>query len=135
MTNEIIERPDSSDLVELLHSGEAVAVPLPFEDEEIFLYGTDVAGTNHITEIEELAAGLDLGERVELIREPDNPYDEYAIRIDTAEGCKIGYIPRMYNRIIARLMDAGFELFGKIRVNELNDSYRHIVVKVYMKQQ
>ena len=35
------------------------------------------------------------GERVEVLREPDNPYDSLALTVVTAQGDTIGYIPRI----------------------------------------
>ena len=84
-----------------------------------------------------------------LIREPENPYDEYAIRIDVDEdglpgydpaktdlGDKsrmLGYVPRAFNKPFARLMDAGKLLYGTVRAKELSAGYYKIVVKIYMR--
>lgn len=32
---------------------------------------------------------------VELLREPDNPYDRWAIRVDNVRGVKVGHLPRV----------------------------------------
>ena len=84
-----------------------------------------------------------------LIREPDNAYDEYAIRIDVDEDglpgydpvktnlCDksrmLGYIPRAFNKPFARLMDAGKLLYGIVRDKEVYADYHKIVVKIYMR--
>lgn len=86
-------------------------IPKPFE-RDIFLLDTHVAGTTHIEGIDELEPYLKSGDRLNLFREPDNPYDEFAILIKTMDGVKIGYIPQKDNIIFARLMDAG-KLFWK----------------------
>jgi hypothetical protein len=39
-------------------------------------------------------AGCSPGEVVTLCHEPDNPHDELAIRVETATGKTVGYIPR-----------------------------------------
>ena len=94
-------------LLALLHgkNGESL-IPKPFE-RDIFLLDTHVAGTTHIEGIDELELYLKSGDRLNLFREPDNPYDEFAILIKTMDGVKIGYIPQKDNIIFARLMDAG----------------------------
>ncbi len=69
----------------------------------------------------------------------------YAVRIDTqpevvyteeaseiSSPVKLGYIPRQYNKIPARLMDAGKYLYGVVRKKEETGGYYHIVVKIYM---
>ena len=134
--NELILKEENA-LLEILHSKDGLElklddIPQPFEN-DIFLYGATVAGTNHVEEIEEIAADLDLGEKVYLFREPENPYDERAILIKDEEGRKIGYIARKDNIILSRLMDSGKILYGTVRINEKLDDFRHIVVKVYMK--
>ncbi len=45
------------------------------------------------------------GERLLLKREPSNEYDQYAIEVLTANGYKLGYVPKNHNRVIAELMD------------------------------
>lgn len=46
------------------------------------------------------------GDRLDLVREPDNPHDANAIRIEW-RGRKLGYIPRRENEHLARQMDHG----------------------------
>ncbi len=145
---EMILQQSEKDLVSAIHSG-GMNVPLPFE-RDIFLLGVEIAGTNYIPNMVHLFESLEEGDIVKLVREPDNPYDEYAIRIDTqnddplgylasdqyalAEGVKLGYIPRINNKVFARLMDAGKFLYGVVRHKEIiNGTYHKIVVKIYLK--
>ena len=110
-------------------------LPLPFE-EDIFLYGAPVAGVMYVPDYPAIFDSLEVGEEVRLVREPENEYDEYAVRLDVERDGgfhKIGYIPRSHNRIFARLMDAGKYLYGKVRVAEYDDQYPRAVVKIYMK--
>lgn len=60
------------------------------------------------------------GERVKLIREPDNPYDKNAIRVEIAfsEGSKIGYIPAKLAVLWAPCIDSGRVFTGWINVFE-----------------
>ena len=57
---------------------------------------------------------LDEGQRLELMRERDNRHDRRAIEVVTADGMKLGYLPRCSNRAPSRLMDAGWELIARI---------------------
>lgn len=109
---------NSGELVGLLHGkGGELVVPKPFE-KDIFLFDTHVAGTSHIEGIEELEPHLNINDRLDFFREPDNRYDKEAIAIKTAGGVKIGYVPKQDNVIFARLMDAGKLLFGRISGKE-----------------
>ena len=119
-------------LLALFHgkNGESL-IPKPFE-RDIFLLDTYVAGTTHIEGIDELEPYLKNGDRLNLFREPDNPYDEFAILIKTMDGVKIGYIPKKDNIIFARLMDAGKLLFGKIMEKEKKGNWLRIKIQVFM---
>ncbi|MCR5275343.1 MAG: HIRAN domain-containing protein [Clostridiales bacterium] len=146
---ELTLRHGDKDLLALLNSIDTdEGLPVPFE-RSVFLLGTQIAGTSFRQNMDELYEKLQEGDLVKLVREPENEYDEYAIRIDTDsdqplgyvpsemvsddEYLKLGYVPRVNNKILARLMDAGKHLYGVIRLKEMNGSYHHIVVKIYLK--
>ncbi len=48
---------------------------------------------------------LKYGTWAKAAREPDNPYDANAIRVDTVNGLKIGYVPRQHAKTIKRVFD------------------------------
>lgn len=122
----------SNGLMGLFHgkNGE-LDIPKPFE-KDIFLFDTYVAGTTHIEGIEELEPHLNVDDKLDFFREPDNYYDKEAIMIKTIDGVKIGYVPKQDNVIFARLMDAGKLLFGKISSKEIKGSWVKIDIKVYL---
>lgn len=146
---ELMLRPGDKDLLALLNSIDSdEGLPVPFE-RSIFLLGTPVAGPNFRKNIAQLYEQISEGDLVRLVREPENEYDEYAIRVETEDAKKIGYVPtelipdeayltigympRVNNKILARLMDAGKELYGVVRLKEMRGRDYHIVVKIYMK--
>ena len=45
------------------------------------------------------------GEWVELVREPENPYDRNAIRVDNQYGIQVGHIGRDYAYSMRPIMD------------------------------
>ncbi|WP_296412367.1 HIRAN domain-containing protein [Zoogloea sp.] len=53
------------------------------------------------------------GDRLALIREPDNPHDAKAVRVEW-RGTKLGYLPRAENRDVAEAMDQGAPVSGRI---------------------
>ena len=123
---------NSGELVGLLHGkGGNLVVPKPFE-KDIFLFDTHVAGTSHVEGIEELETHLNIDDRLDFFREPDNRYDKEAIAIKTAGGVKIGYVPKQDNVIFARLMDAGKLLFGRISGKEKKGNWVKLDIKVFM---
>ena len=127
-----IIKSQGNDLVGLLHGkGGQLTIPKPFE-KDIFLFDTYVAGTTHIEGIEELAEHLNIDDRLDFFREPDNPYDKKAIVIKTVNGVKVGYVPRADNVVFSRLMDAGKLLFGKISHKEIKGKWVKIDIKLYL---
>ena len=127
-----MNKTGKSGLVSLLHgkNGE-ISIPKPFE-RDIFLFDTYVAGTSHIEGMEELEPHLQTGDRLDFFREPDNQYDAQAIVIKTADGVKIGYVPRQDNVIFARLMDAGKLLFGRISEKEKKGKWVKISIDIFL---
>ena len=56
---------------------------------------------------------LRVGDELALVREPDNPHDPRAVRVDW-RGRKLGYVPRRENADVARLLDRGAPLAARI---------------------
>lgn len=56
---------------------------------------------------------LRVGDELALVREPKNPYDARAVRVDW-RGRKLGYVPRRENVDVARLLDRGEPLTARI---------------------
>jgi hypothetical protein len=130
VSNEI--KLSGTSLVELLkHNGE-IEIPKPFE-RDIFLFDTFIAGTTHIEGMEELEPFINIGDKLDFFREPDNPYDKEAIVIKNKNGVKVGYVPKADNVIFSRLMDAGKLLFGQIEEKEMKGNWLKINIKVYLK--
>lgn len=90
-----------------------------------------VAGTS-FRKLSELEPSLTAEVKLEMKREPDNKFDEYAIALHF-ENNKIGYIPRDKNEVIARLMDAGKAFFATIYAKDWEGNWLKIEVKVYLK--
>ncbi len=119
-------------VIDLFHGKNGgLAIPKPFEH-DIFLFDTYVAGTTHIEGIEELEPHLNIGDKLDFFREPDNYYDSKAIVIKTADGVKIGYVPKDDNVVFSRLMDAGKLLFGKITTKDKKGNWVKIEIGIYM---
>ena len=103
---------------------------------DIFLLKTNVAGCNHIKHLPEKLRALTVGQKLTLLREPDNAYDKRAILVMDGD-VKLGYIPRKLNGIFSRLMDAGKYLYATaddMITDEEDEDYPWdaLIVSVYM---
>ena len=75
---------------------------------------------------------LNLGDPLELVREPDNPSDANAVRVDW-RGRKLGYVPRRENAALAWGMDRGTPLRARVsRLVEHPNPARRIEFEVYL---
>jgi hypothetical protein len=91
----------------------------------------NLAGFEH-HDGEELWNYLTTGDSLELHREPDNPHDPNAIRIDW-NGRKLGYLPRTQNQNTARLMGQGKWLEARIGGLERHGNpWRRVAIEVWM---
>lgn len=90
-----------------------------------------VAGTS-FRKLKQVEPKLGTEVKLELQREPDNEYDEFAIALYFSKN-KIGFIPRDKNEVIARLMDAGKSFYATIQAKEWEGNWLKIEIKVYLK--
>ena len=69
---------------------------------------------------------MQVGDELTLVREPDNPHDARAVRVEW-RGHQIGYVPRRENADVARLMDRGQMLTARIvRLVEGRDPWSRV---------
>lgn len=130
MTN--LANQDHNELIQYLFDKESgLALPKPYE-RDIFLFDTYVSGTTHVENIEAIGNSLQEGDKLVFYREPNNPHDPQAIRIETIQEVKIGYVPQQDNVIFSRLMDAGKALFGKVLEKEMRGNWLRIKIKIYL---
>jgi hypothetical protein len=62
---------------------------------------------------EGLFVQMQVGDRLALVREPDNPHDPNAVRVEWRQ-VKLGYVPRRDNPQVARQMDLGAALEARV---------------------
>jgi len=64
------------------------------------------------------------------VREPANPYDARAVRIDW-RGHKLGYLPRIENAAVAQMLDRGERIEARIADLRVSpDPWERVVVAV-----
>lgn len=93
---------------------------------EIFLMHINIAGSRFVTGIEGIFNELYDGEKLRLVREPENPHDSRAVRIDDSKGRKLGYIYRHENEAVANLLDAGKNIYGIIKIPEKDENGEYV---------
>ncbi|MFV0337956.1 MAG: HIRAN domain-containing protein [Chthoniobacterales bacterium] len=104
---------------------------LPFA-QEIMLIECAVAGTSH-RPVQEIESSLQAGTFLMLKREAQNPHDALAIMILTEGGEHIGYVPRVKNEALARLMDAGKLLFARIESKKWRGDWLKIDIQIFLR--
>lgn len=75
-----------------------------------------IAGLQYYEKLE-VWKNLKIGDPVELIPQPENPYDKNTV-IVACKGKQLGYLPRSENRHIAKILNAGLNPY-KARIQSL----------------
>lgn len=70
------------------------------------------------------------GQPLTLVREPHNPYDPRAVRVDW-RGRKLGYLPRHENTAVSQMLDRGVPLTARIlRLRRSPDPWERVRLSV-----
>ena len=73
-----------------------------------------------------------VGDELALVREPDNPRDSNAVRVEW-RGHKLGYVPRRENAAVASGLDRGAPLRARLtRLEEHPNPARRVEFDVYI---
>ncbi len=99
---------------------------------EIMLIECHIAGTSH-RDVKTVEPSLAPGAFLVLQREPANPHDPLAIMIFDEAGHHLGYVPRAKNEALARLMDAGKLLFGKLETKTWVGDWLKVQARLYLR--
>jgi len=86
--------------------------PAPAAEAVIVVQRSLLAGFRHYEGVESWRQ-LAVGDRLELVRETDNPYDANAVRVEW-RGRLLGYVPRRDNAAVARQLDRGAALDARV---------------------
>jgi hypothetical protein len=75
---------------------------------------------------------LKVGGALALVREPGNPHDARAVRVEW-NGHMLGYVPRAENDAVARQLDRGNKLEARIvRLTKHRDPWKRIEFEVFL---
>ena len=112
-------------------SGSGVSIPRPFA-KPILLLKTYIAGMFFEKNVGKFLEPLEKDSRLTLLREPENKYDKFAIRVQDAQGNRLGYVPRQNNMVIANLMDAGKVVYATVREKRWNGNTPDVTIDLFM---
>jgi hypothetical protein len=108
-------------------------VPAPFE-QTIFLTECNLAGTIEIEDVLVKTQNVDTGTELVLKRSTAEVQDERAVAVQTKGDVLLGYVPRRYSAVMARLMDAGKNLSAKVVGKELDGHWLDVKISIEMKE-
>ncbi|MCC2548440.1 HIRAN domain-containing protein [Hymenobacter sp. BT175] len=94
-----------------------------------------VAGTTHRENLRQHEPGLLVGQVLQLVREPDSKYDDWAVKVlTTAEAGELwlGYLPEVRNETVARLLDAGFPIAARLTHKDWEDEWLQLEIEVLL---
>ena len=110
----------------------SIDVYKPFSNAVKLIDNTKVARTSKVENIDQLIKKLQVGQRLKLVREPNNLNDKNAVKITNQDGEKIGYVACDVNEIITRLLDGGKDVFAEITTIEQLGPWNKIDVGIYI---
>ncbi|MDR3351820.1 MAG: HIRAN domain-containing protein [Zoogloeaceae bacterium] len=97
----------------------------------ILVQSSPLAGSQY-HEYAALKSTLRVGDSLRLRREPENPHDALAVRVEW-QGHLLGYVPRRENRAVAAALDRGDPLHARIsRVTEDPDPWKRLEFEIWM---
>ncbi|MEN9783393.1 MAG: hypothetical protein RJA24_736 [Pseudomonadota bacterium] len=73
-----------------------------------------------------------VGDALTLVREPQNPHDSNAVRVEW-KGQPLGYVPRRDNSDVARQMDRGVPAQARIvRLKEARNPWQRVEFEIFV---
>jgi len=105
--------------------------PAAAESIKILVQSSPLAGFQYYAGAE-LWPDMREGDKLVLVREPDNAQDANAVRVEW-RGRKLGYLPRAENRGVAAEMDRGTAVAARIaRLTPHRNPWRRLLIEVFV---
>lgn len=97
-------------------------------------FNTKVVGVSFDGRQETLAA-LQPGESLRLVREPQNPHDSAAVRVETAKGVPVGYLRAALARHLGPAMDGGVRYSATVTAVTGGEAGQNRGVNIYLERE
>jgi hypothetical protein len=111
--------------------GLALLPPDSLATRRYLIQTSPLAGVRH-HEAEILWPYLTVGDTLQLIREPGNPHDPHAVRVEW-NGRKLGYIPASQSPATARMLDHGKRLEARIgALKKHGNPWKRVKIEVWL---
>ena len=108
-----------------------VAASLQAQTVRILVQSSPLAGFQYHAAAE-LWPELRVGDALKLIREPDNPHDGNAVRVEW-RGRMLGYLPRAENGAVAAELARGGLVSGRIaQLREHRNPWQRMLIEVFV---
>lgn len=104
----------------------------PFAQPILLFERARVAGTTNIRDIDFICEAIEPGEKLGLKRDVDNRDDPFAVRVFSPKNKHIGFVPADINEPIARLMDAGKNVYAVMTDHERFRAWNKVYFEVYL---
>jgi hypothetical protein len=109
----------------------ALAAPAAAAEARIIVQESPLAGFQYY-EGKALWEMMRVGDPLRLVREPQNPHDANAVRIEW-RGEMLGYLPRRENADVARQMDLGAPVKARVvRLTDARNPWHRVRFEVYV---
>jgi hypothetical protein len=101
--------------------------------DRVLLLNCEIAGVQYAGSAG-LVANLQLGDTLNLEREPGNRFDMNAVLV-TEDGTKLGYVPKIHAAMVSRLLEANCDMIAQVtQINRQAEHIRGLVeVGLYLK--
>ena len=110
----------------------ALAAPARAADARIIVQQSPLAGFQY-HEGKALWDMMRTGDTLRLVREPHNPHDANAVRVEW-RGEMLGYVPRRENQAVARHMDSGGKVEARVsKLTQHRNPWQRIEFEVFVK--
>ncbi len=108
-----------------------IASPADAEAIKILVQSSPLAGSQFHA-LSSVWSEIRIGDKLTLLRDPGNRHDRHAVRVEW-QGRQLGYVPRAENRPVARALDAGEALEGRVtRLRDDPNPWLRVEFEIYL---
>ena len=111
---------------------QSLSIGEPFSAPLLLVEDTRVAAVERTPGAAKAAQEILVGDELSFIRQPEHADSCWAIRVTNRQGNVVGYVARDVEEILARLMDGGKRVYGKVTDVSLHGQHTNVRMEVYL---